>query len=131
MEKTKQTLRAQVLCGLVLLAMGAVPLVMNGRYLFGSGTEDGISAWLAVAAGLAVIGSGIHLLTGRRGRGEARVLTDEESRRTYALVMSGLCVLLLIGALFVQQPSVSTAVPGLLLAGTFPRLFVTDQNKSG
>ncbi|MCC3275689.1 MULTISPECIES: hypothetical protein [unclassified Arthrobacter] len=128
MEKTLEarTARARLLCGLASLAVGSVPLILSWPYLFTGGDEQ-ISAWLASAAGLIAVGTGVWLLTGARSRGEEQVLTQDRSRTGYAAVMIGVCVLLLAGSLSLDQPTVSTGVAPLLITNCFRMLFERDE----
>lgn len=128
MVQSQRTLAARLVCGVILLAMGAVPLIMNGQYLFGGDWDDVLSAVLSVVTGLVAVGVGIYLLAGPRSHGKARVLTDAGSRRTFAGMMFALCTILLIGSLFVEHPSVSTGIPGLVLTNSFLQLFVSGDS---
>ena len=122
----RRTLRARVICGVLALAMGAVPLAVNWPYLFGASGEDRISAWLSTAAGIITMGAGIYLLAGPRTRGRANVLTREGWRYWYAGGVLTVCLALLVGALFLDQPTSSTGVPALLVVGPLLQLFVSQ-----
>ncbi|MCQ1956224.1 hypothetical protein NNX39_06850 [Arthrobacter sp. zg-Y826] len=123
MDKINRTQQVRQVGGVLSLAAGAVPLILNLPYLFSG--DDRLTAGLTVAAGLLAAGIGVWLLAGARSRGAEQVLTADRGRVKFMAATAVLCaVLLIISLLLLQQPTTSTGLFGLLLANSFRMLFV-------
>ena len=130
MDTTNRTMQVRQVGGVVSLAAGAVPLILNLPYLFSG--DDRLTAGLSIAAGLLAAGVGVWLLAGARSRGKEQVLTTDRGRVKFMAALAVLCaVMLIVSVLLLQQPTTSTGLFGFLLANSFRMLFVSDDSGNG
>ena len=123
MDTTNRTMQVRQVGGVLSLAAGAVPLILNLPYLFSG--DDRLTAGLSIAAGLLAAGIGVWLLAGARSRGKEQVLTADRGRVKFMAAIAVLCaVMLIISLLLLRQPTTSTGLFGFLLANSFRMLFV-------
>ena len=114
-----------LLAGFLLVAMGSISVGVTVPYLTAAGVPDPAVPWLAAGGGAAGIVAGFWWLARswkvQRDGTSTLVLRPLDRRFKSGAVMLGVCILMLLLALTLDQPTVNVGVPPLL-AITFVQL---------
>jgi hypothetical protein len=119
--------RALLLLGLLLLLMGTVSVAVNLPYLPDGGGYDAAVPWIAAGCGVfGIAGSIWCLVQYRRGPESTGLLLRGGGSRMFSAIMLGVCVVLLLVGLALNQPTISTGLPSLLAFNFTRSLFTTE-----